>query len=83
MPAIPSSRISRSTVHRATPVPSRPSSRHTFRAPYAFRPFPDQTRMISPFISSSRSSRADGFSSRLFAEVTIPAQQHHHAHENQ
>jgi hypothetical protein len=67
MPAIPSSRISRSTVHRATSNPSRRSSRQTFRAPYAFRPFPDQARMISLFISSSRSSRADGFSSRFFA----------------
>ena len=32
-PAMPSSRISRSTVHRATSIPSRFSSRHTFRAP--------------------------------------------------
>jgi hypothetical protein len=64
MPAIPGSRISRSTVHRATSIPSRTSSRQTFRALYAFRPFPDQIRMISFFISSSR---ADGFSSLLLA----------------
>jgi MOSC domain len=32
-PAMPSSPISRSTVHRATSVPSRFSCRHTFRAP--------------------------------------------------
>jgi hypothetical protein len=38
-PAIPSSRISRSTVHRATSIPSRRSCCHTFRAPYSRRPF--------------------------------------------
>ena len=32
-PLIPNSRISRSTVHRATTTPCRFSSSHTFRAP--------------------------------------------------
>jgi hypothetical protein len=32
-PSMPSSRISRSTVHRAAPIPSRRSCSHTFRAP--------------------------------------------------
>ena len=32
-PPIPRSRISRSTVHRATGIPCRFSSSHTFRAP--------------------------------------------------
>src|SRR2546421_3417816 len=33
-PAIPSPPISRSTVHRATSIPSRRNSRHTFREAY-------------------------------------------------
>ena len=50
-PAIPSSRISRSTVHRATPVPSRRSCSQTFRAPYTRRPFfrSSHTRDDLPF----------------------------------
>jgi hypothetical protein len=38
-PAMPSSRISRSTVHRATSMPSRRNCNHIFRAPYRPRPF--------------------------------------------
>jgi hypothetical protein len=48
-------------------IPSRLSSRQTFRAPYTPRPFSFQTRMIFFFSSSSRASRAGGFSSRFFA----------------
>lgn len=61
--------ISRATVHRATPMPSRRSCRHTFRAPYTRRPFSrsSHTRMISFFSHSSRRSRRDGSRSRFFA----------------
>jgi hypothetical protein len=61
-PSMPSSRISRSTVHRATLMPSRRSCRHTFRAPYRPRPFARSfhTRMICFFSHSSRRVRRDG-----------------------
>ena len=48
-------------------MPSRFSSRQIFFAPYSLRPFFFHTRMISFFSSSSRASRADGFSSLFFA----------------
>ena len=66
-PAMPISLISRSTVHRATTVPSRSSSCQIFFAPYSLRPLFSRTRLISFFSSSSRISRADGFSSLFFA----------------
>jgi hypothetical protein len=68
-PSMPSSRISRSTVHRATWMPSRRSCSHTFRAPYRRRPFlrSFHTRMICFFSHSSRSLRRDGLGSRFFA----------------
>ena len=68
-PAMPSSLISRSTVHRATSMPSRRSCRHTFRAPYTRRPFlrSSHTRLICSFSRSSRTSRGDGSRSRFFA----------------
>jgi hypothetical protein len=68
-PAMPSSPISRSTVHRAASMPSRRSCSHTFRAPYTRRPFfrSSQTRMISFLSHSSRCSRRDGWRSRFFA----------------
>jgi hypothetical protein len=68
-PAMPSSRISRSTVHRATSMPSRSSCRHTFRAPYTRRPIflSSHTRMICFFSHSSRHWRGDGSRSRFFA----------------
>ena len=67
-PAMPSSRISRSTVHRAASMPSRRSCSQTFRAPYTRRPFfrSSHTRVISPFSRSSRESRGDGCRSRFF-----------------
>jgi hypothetical protein len=66
---MPSSPISRSTVHRATAMPSRRSCRHTFRAPYTRRPIflSAHTRMISFFSHSSRTLRADASRSRFFA----------------
>ncbi len=62
IPKRPISRISRSTVHRATSMPSRRSCSHTFRAPYSPRPFLrfSHTRMIFSFSCSSRTSRSDG-----------------------
>jgi hypothetical protein len=68
-PAMPSSFISRATVHRATSMPSRRSCRHTFRAPYTRRPFlrSSHTRRISFFNRSSRCPRRDGCRSRFFA----------------
>ena len=39
----------------------------TFIAPYSLRPLFSRTRLISFFSSSSRISRADGFSSLFFA----------------
>ena len=67
-PAMPISRISRSTVHRATSIPSRRNCSHTFRAPYNRRPFRrfSHTRMICSFSCPSRASRADGSRSRFF-----------------
>jgi len=66
-PNRPISRISRSTVHRATPVPSRRSCSHTFRAPYSPRPFLrfSHTRIIFSFSCSSRAARSDGARSRF------------------
>ncbi|TDV37746.1 hypothetical protein CLV71_1289 [Actinophytocola oryzae] len=66
-PQMPSSRISRSTVHRDTTMPSRLSCPHTFRAPYRPRPGPCHTRRISPFNHSFRTARADGLDSRFLA----------------
>jgi hypothetical protein len=67
-PRIPSSRISRSTVHRATGIPSLFSCSQIFRAPKTFRPFlPFHTSMIFSFRTASRISRADGSVSRFFA----------------
>ena len=67
-PRIPSSRISRSTVHRATAIPRLFSSSQTFRAPYTLRPFsPSHTSMILSFRTTSRISRAGGSASRFFA----------------
>ncbi len=68
-PAMPSSRISRSTVHRATLMPSRRSCSHTFRAPYTRRPFlrSSHTRLICFFSHSSRRLRRDGSRSRFLA----------------
>ena len=65
----PAPRISRSTVHRATPVPSRRSCSHIFRAPYTRRPFArsSHTRIICSFSHSSRCSRGDGSRWCLFA----------------
>jgi hypothetical protein len=67
IPAMPKSPISRSTVHRATPAPSRRNCSHTFRAPYTPRPFRrfSHTRMICSFRYSSRTPRADGSRSRF------------------
>jgi hypothetical protein len=66
---MPSSPISRSTVHRATQIPSRFRYRHTFRAPYTQRPIflSAHTRMISFFSHSSRTLRPDASRSRFFA----------------
>jgi hypothetical protein len=68
-PLMPSSRISRSTVHRATWTPSRRSCRHTFRAPHRRRSFPRSfhTRMTCFFSHSSRSVRRGGRCSRFLA----------------
>jgi hypothetical protein len=68
-PAMPRSRISRATVHRAAAMLSRCSCRQTFRAPYTRRPFvrSSHTRMISFFSHSSRCSRGDRSRSRFFA----------------
>ena len=68
-PAMPSSFISRATVHRATSMPSRRSCSHTFRAPYTRRPFlrSSHTRLISFFSHASRCLRRDGRCSRFFA----------------
>ena len=68
-PSRPSSRISRSTVHRAAAMPSRRNCRHTFRAPYRRRPFfrSFHTRRICCFSHSSRRWRRDGRCSLFFA----------------
>jgi hypothetical protein len=67
-PRIPSLRISRSTVNRATSIPCAFSSSQIFRAPYAFLPFSlSQTSMIFSFRNSSWISRSDGSFSRFLA----------------
>ena len=58
-PRISSSCISRSTVHRATRVPSRRSCAQTLSAPYTRR-FSVKTRVISGLNASPRTRRADG-----------------------
>ncbi len=58
VPQMPSARISRSTVHLATPSPWSCSSHQIFRAPYTFR-FSAQTCKILAFRPSSRRARAD------------------------
>ena len=67
-PFRPSWRMRRSTVHRATPTPSRCSWRHTFRAPYTPK-FVSHTRRIRVRSTASRRDRADrrsGSRSRRF-----------------
>jgi len=65
-PDMPSRRISRSTVHRATAIPSRRNCAYTLRAPYRF-PLAFHTRRISTTIFSSSAARADGCSARFRA----------------
>ena len=57
-PFRPWRRMRRSTVHRATPTPSRCNWRHTLRAPYTPK-FVSQTRQIWTLSSLSRRDRAD------------------------
>jgi len=66
-PHRPRSRISRSTVQRATVTPWAFSSSHTFRDPYTSRPFVFHTSVILSFSMASRVSRAGGTTSRSFA----------------
>ena len=58
-PRSPSVRISRSTVHRATAMPSRFSWSHTFQAPYR-SPLSFQTRRICFSSAASRTALARG-----------------------
>ena len=57
-PCKPRSRMSRSTVHRATPKPSRFICRQTLRTPYSPK-LSANTRRISGFNAWSRWARAD------------------------
>ena len=67
-PRIPISRISRSTVNRATGMPSAFSSSHTFRAPSTLRPFlAAHTSITLTFMTESRTSLAEGSAWRFFA----------------
>ncbi len=67
-PCTPRSRISRSTVQRATRIPSRFSCAHTLGAPYTPK-FSPWTRVISSFSSSSLIDRDDG--PRRFADQYV------------
>ena len=57
-PRSPAARIKRSTVHRAATMPSRPSWRHTFSAPYTPPWLAKCTRLISGSSTSSRLARS-------------------------
>jgi hypothetical protein len=58
MPRGPAVRISRSTVHRATPWPCRRSSAWTFRAPQT--PLAACTFSITAVVTASMIDRAEG-----------------------
>ena len=58
-PCSPSSRMTRSTVHRATASPRRFSSSHVLRAPYTSS-YSARIRAISARTRASRTARAGG-----------------------
>ena len=60
VPRRPMWRISRATVRRAMPIPSRPSCRHTLRTPWT-RKLSSPTRRISPRSMVSRRTRGGAF----------------------